>query len=81
MIYHRAALFFALVVTPFSPLLAAEEEIRISDFTGNWAGIACLVVFALAYFLAVWEESLSLRNPARQQNLWVDLGSGKAPSV
>ena len=61
MIYHRAALFLALLVTPFSPLLAAEEEIHISDFTGNWAGIACLVVFALAYFLAVWEESLSLR--------------------
>jgi Na+/H+ antiporter NhaD/arsenite permease-like protein len=61
MIYNRSTLFLTLLFLPFSPLLAAEEEIHISDFTRDWAGIACLIVFALAYFLAVWEESLSLR--------------------
>jgi Na+/H+ antiporter NhaD/arsenite permease-like protein len=58
-IYYSIFPFLALLWAP--PVLAAEDAIQISDFTGDWAGIACLMVFAVAYFFAVREESLGLR--------------------
>lgn len=45
-IYYYALPF--LLSLPASPLLAAEEDIHISDFTRDWAGIASLIVFAIA---------------------------------
>ncbi len=43
------------------PILAMMSEAPALDLTRHWAGIASLVVFALAYLLVMGEEKLHLR--------------------
>lgn len=56
--FIRAVLFLSGLM----PVLAFGAEAGVAaDFTGHWTGIACLVIFVLAYTLVVLEEHLHLR--------------------
>lgn len=42
-------------------VVAADSEIHLRDFTGDWTGLLSIAVFVLAYLLVAGEEPLSLK--------------------
>ena len=50
---------FVLLLFPLNVLAAETAELQ--NFTSHWAGIACVIIFCLAYSLVIVEEQIHLR--------------------
>jgi len=48
-----------LLLIPISVI--AADDAHLQDFTAHWGGIACLIIFCLAYGLVVLEDHIQMR--------------------
>jgi len=57
---HRIALILLTLVFPINAF-ASGSEAHLVDFTRDWTGLICLVIFLIAYLLVAGEEPLSMK--------------------
>ncbi len=57
---HRIVSILLLSVIPIS-VLASGNEAHPIDFTRDWTGLICLVIFVIGYLLVAGEEPLSMK--------------------
>lgn len=58
-----------------SVTLAAEEPMKLLDLTEHWAGFSALLIFAIAYLLAMIEEVTELTDGICRQH-YLDANRG-----
>ncbi|MFQ5660838.1 MAG: sodium:proton antiporter NhaD [Gammaproteobacteria bacterium] len=57
--YYRITVIALLCLAP--GIASAADAVQLRDFTTHWGGIACVIIFCLAYSLVVVEEKIHMR--------------------